>query len=410
MTISRLARTLSVLALMFDVGAAQLPAGLPECGMKCLLSTVVQPAFSNATQEQLCHDSNFTVVMSGCLQENCSTRETLKVVNISATQCDLPLRNDGPTLRISSLTVFSLAITSFVVRSISKYLERSYWGFDDSFMVLAVISWKHLIDITSLSVIDDGVGRDVWTLSEQETVSLFKFFYFQQLDYFLVLGLIKTSVLFFYLRIFPDHKFRIAVWVTHSFNLISTAVCFILMLTIRRPISVNWNGWADIYPRGKIRSQKILYACHGIMNIALDVWMVILPFTQLYHLGLKLRKKAGVIAMFSVGIFLGRRVQVIHSINHLLGVSLTITESDAVRAMMWAFIELCVGVMVGCMPNIRQLTRKFWKVVLVQAKVDKQNFETSTGIFIQRSLEAIPDATTTVGEEKGKKGLSSSSS
>jgi hypothetical protein len=78
--------------------------------------------------------------------------------------------------------------------------------------------------------------------------------------------------------------------------------------------------------------------------------------------------------------------------------------------MMWAFIELCVGVMVGCMPNIRQLTRKFWKVVLVQAKVDKQNFETSTGIFIQRSLEAIPDATTTVGEEKGKKGLSSSSS
>lgn len=38
------------------------------------------------------------------------------------------------------------------------------------------------------------------------------------------------------------------------------------------------------------------------MNIALDVWMVILPFTQLYHLGLKLRKKVGVIAMFSVGI------------------------------------------------------------------------------------------------------------
>jgi hypothetical protein len=26
------------------------------------------------------------------------------------------------------------------MRSISKYLERSYWGFDDSFMVLAVVS------------------------------------------------------------------------------------------------------------------------------------------------------------------------------------------------------------------------------------------------------------------------------
>lgn len=103
-------------------------------------------------------------------------------------------------------------------------------------------------------------------------------------------------------------------------------------------------------------------------------------------------------------------MQVSHSTNHLLDVSLTITESDAVRAMIWAFIELCVGVMVGCMPNIRQLTRRIWKVVLVWAKVDKQNYEASTGIFIQRSLKAISDATTAVGGEKGKRGLSSHSS
>ncbi|KAH6954711.1 hypothetical protein DER45DRAFT_596556 [Fusarium avenaceum] len=189
------------------------------------------------------------------------------------------------------------------MRFISKYLERSHWGFDDSFMVLAVIFLVAQFTLIQC-MIDDGVGRDVWTLTEKETVSLFKFFYFQQLDYFLVLRLVNAFVLSFYLRIFPDHKFRIAVWVTQFFNLISTAVCLIITLTIRRPISVNWNGWADIYPQGEIRSQKILYACHAIMNIALDVWMVILSFTQLYHLGLKLRKKAGVIAMFSVGIFL----------------------------------------------------------------------------------------------------------
>ncbi|SPJ73397.1 related to integral membrane protein [Fusarium torulosum] len=373
--------------------------------MKCLIGTVVQPAFSNATQEQLCHDSDFTVAMGGCLQENCSARETLKVVNISATQCDLPIRNDGPTLRILSFTVFSLAIASFVMRLISKYLERSYWGFDDSFMVLAVVFLVPHVTLMQY-MIHDGVGRDVWTLSEKEIVSSFKFFFFQQLDYFLILGLVKASVLAFYLRIFPDHKFRIVVSVTQAFNLISTAVCLVLMLTIRKPISVNWNGWADIFPRVKIRSQKILFACHSIMNIALDVWMVILPLTQIYQLGLKLRKKAGVIAMFSVDIFL--TVACIMRFYFLMSFQSGKqgTESDAVKAIMWAFIELCVGVMVGCMPNIRQLTRRIWKVVLVQAKADEQNSERSSGIFIRRSLEPISDATTAVDEEKAKKGLS----
>jgi hypothetical protein len=103
-------------------------------------------------------------------------------------------------------------------------------------------------------------------------------------------------------------------------------------------------------------------------------------------------------------------VQVNDSTDQLLGVSLTITESDAVKAIMWAFIELCVGVKVGCMPNIRQLTRRLWKVVLVQVKVDEQNSERSSGIFIRRSLEAISDATTAVDEEKAKKGLSCNSS
>jgi hypothetical protein len=97
-------------------------------------------------------------------------------------------------------------------------------------------------------------------------------------------------------------------------------------------------------------------------------------------------------------------VQVNYSTNQFLGVSLTVTESDAVKAIMWAFMELCVGVMVGCMPNIRQLTRKLWKVVLVQAKVDEQNLETSSGIFIRRSLEAISNATTAVDEEQAKGG------
>lgn len=47
---------------------------------------------------------------------------------------------------------------------------------------------------------------------------------------------------------------------------------------------------------------QALILSHAGINVALDVWMFILPLTQLYNLGLKTRKKIGIILMFSVGI------------------------------------------------------------------------------------------------------------
>jgi hypothetical protein len=38
------------------------------------------------------------------------------------------------------------------------------------------------------------------------------------------------------------------------------------------------------------------------LNLLLDLWMLILPATQTYRLGLVCKKKIGVIAMFSVGL------------------------------------------------------------------------------------------------------------
>ncbi|RYC82256.1 hypothetical protein BFJ63_vAg14848 [Fusarium oxysporum f. sp. narcissi] len=205
-------------------------------------------------------------------------------------------------------------------------------------------------------MVENGVGRDIWTLSDSEMVTSFKLFFFHQLNYFLLLGLAKASILAFYLRIFPDRKFRITVWLTQTFNLSSTFVCLIVMLTLRRPVALNWEDWEGIYPYGRVRSQELLYLTHAMLNITLDVWMVIIPTTQLYYLGLKIRKKIGVIAMFSVGIFLiiSSVVRFVYLRSFLSGKQGT--EKRALKALIWACIEPCVGVMVGCSPNIRQST------------------------------------------------------
>ncbi|KAF4444150.1 hypothetical protein F53441_11208 [Fusarium austroafricanum] len=72
----------------------------------------------------------------------------------------------------------------------------------------------------------------------------------------------------------------------------------------RRPLHLFWTGWREKDPRGVILPVNTLTISHSTVNLALDVWMIYLPMTQLWGIGLKIKKKLGIIAMFSVGIFL----------------------------------------------------------------------------------------------------------
>jgi len=44
----------------------------------------------------------------------------------------------------------------------------------------------------------------------------------------------------------------------------------------------------------------VLISCS--VNLVIDVWMLVLPMTQLYNIGLKLNKKISVISMFGLGV------------------------------------------------------------------------------------------------------------
>ncbi|KAM0431561.1 hypothetical protein ACHAQK_010186, partial [Fusarium lateritium] len=60
-------------------------------------------------------------------------------------------------------------------------------------------------------------------------------------------------------------------------------------------------GWRNKSSAFELNVQALAFAHAGI-NVGLDVWMFILPLTQLYHIGLKTKKKIGVILVFGVGI------------------------------------------------------------------------------------------------------------
>ncbi|RGP78360.1 hypothetical protein FLONG3_3496 [Fusarium longipes] len=326
-------------------------------------------------------------------------------MDAASSKCQVPARDDRLRLRASSLIIFGAALAAFILRLVAKFLHLSKWGADDNFMTIAAVLIIPLIILLQL-MISSGLGRDLRTLTNEELLFCFKMFFCQQVAYFVVLGFVKASVLAFYLRIFPDHKFRIVVWATQFFNLTTAALYFTLILLQYNPISLNWTGDFATYPNGEVLSDKLVYLTHGVISMTLDVWMVILPFTQLYHLGLKLRKKVGVLSMFSCGILLtGASVTRFY---YLVRYQKARNTEEAVKAIMWAYIELCIGVIVGCMPSIRQLTRRARGLIVARSGTGNTDPEQPSPIFRQRSLELITHTTTSVGIEKGGSGTTSS--
>lgn len=125
-----------------------------------------------------------------------------------------------------------------------------------------------------------------------------------QEHYILIIAIIKASILAFFLRIFPDERFKKVVWCTLVLDLLVGFMCFLLGIVQRVPTWLIWEGWKDKEPHGVVVDLNNLGLAHGGMNVVLDVWMLFLPFTQLYKLNHPLHKKIGIFAMFSVGIFL----------------------------------------------------------------------------------------------------------
>ncbi|KIL86296.1 hypothetical protein FAVG1_10694 [Fusarium avenaceum] len=188
------------------------------------------------------------------------------------------------------------------IRVVSKITGPFSWGADDTLLALSSVLVVSL-SISTLKMIHWGLGRNIWVLTEHQITTFFKFLVVNEFSYLLSLSLIKASILLFFLRIFQDTKFRKAAWWTLGYIAFSTALFTVLASITRVPFSLFWEGWKNKSTQGVVLDTNVLWMTHAVLNLLLDIWMLLLPATQTYRLGLVYKKKIGIIAMFSVGFF-----------------------------------------------------------------------------------------------------------
>ncbi|KAF5502221.1 hypothetical protein CGCA056_v014148 [Colletotrichum aenigma] len=130
-----------------------------------------------------------------------------------------------------------------------------------------------------------------------------KIFYAFANVYTLAIAALKATILFFYQRVFGGFSspFTTILWCTQAFNLLTFIGFTIPTVAQCQPLSFAWEGW-DGRHEGFCLNILSMIVTHAAVNIGLDVWMLVLPSTQVLRLNLRWREKAEILAMFGIGI------------------------------------------------------------------------------------------------------------
>lgn len=216
--------------------------------------------------------------------------------------CNQPIRNRQQSFLVINAIMGILAGLFVAQRFASKFFLKIPFGLDDLFIGLSMLIVIPCIAINAHGLVPSGLGRDIWTVQPDQITNFGLYFYIMTLLYFTMQTFLKLAMIFFFLRIFPTRGVRRALWATVVFNCLYGLVYIFLTVFQCRPINLFWNRWQHKEDAGTCLNINYMTWSSGAFTIALDIWILSIPLSQLKKMNLDWKKKIGVGIMFSVGL------------------------------------------------------------------------------------------------------------
>ncbi|KAH7245728.1 hypothetical protein BKA59DRAFT_476161 [Fusarium tricinctum] len=351
------------LALAESSSASSLSA-LPACAQQCFKTAIASSTCEPTDSKCLCTNAALQHDIEVCVGMSCTVREALGTKNATMTSCNVPIRSHRTEFVVLN-DVMGIVTGIFVFQ---RFATKLFWklplGLDDLFILVAMCFAIPSITINSYGLAPNGMGRDLWTLTASQITHFGMFFFVMAILYFALQTTLKLSMLFFYLRIFPTRGVRRLLWGTVAFTVLFGLVFVFVAIFQCKPINYFWTKW-DGEHAGTCADVNAITVSSAAINIALDIWIMGIPLSQLKQMNLDWRKKIGVGMMFSVGVFV-----TIMSILRLSAVvqagaghSINVTW-DYVVISKWSTIEANVGIVCACMPSLRILLVRLFPKLL----------------------------------------------
>ncbi|CEI63206.1 hypothetical protein FVEN_g253 [Fusarium venenatum] len=389
------------LALAQDDAMSAL-ATLPKCAAKCMVTAIETSTCELGDVKCSCTNAPLQAEIEKCVLTSCTVQEAMSTKNTTLTACGAPVRNHRGQF-VSTNTVMGILSGLFIVQRFStKIFLKLPLGLDDLFMVFVACTAVPSITINAYGLAPNGIGRDIWTLTPQQITNFGRYFYIMAILYFCLQTFLKLSMIFFFLRIFPTKGVRKSLWSTVIFTAIFGLVYIFITIFQCRPISYFWTKWDHEHEGTCLDVNAVVWSSASI-NIALDIWILTIPLSQLKKMNLDWRKKIGVGMMFSVGIFV--------TIMSILRLSATVQAGtgkgsnnptwEYIAVTRWSTIEGNVGIICACMPSLRILLVQIFPKILGTSRRGYQTYDkygsnrpTNGGTNASRSRSRAPLGTT----------------
>jgi hypothetical protein len=221
--------------------------------------------------------------------------------NLTATLCHAPVRSRGNEVRVSNIVIAVVAAACALARlSYKASFSVSDLGLDDYAVLAAVVAGVPSVILIDRGLVPNGLGMDAWTVPFDHITKFVRVLYVLEVFYFLQIALIKLTLLFFFLRIFPKPLIRRLLWATIAIDMACSTAFVITAIFQCQPISFFWTKWDEEGPGKCININGLAWA-NAIISVVLDIWMLALPLYEVFHLQLSWRKKISVAVMFFVG-------------------------------------------------------------------------------------------------------------
>lgn len=172
-------------------------------------------------------------------------------------------------------TSYSLLALSFVVVGVRFYVrtfmgDTGSLGTDDWIILATFILGIPSTLLATLGAGGYGLGRDIWTLSFDDITLFAKYFYVLQILYVIGLPMVKLSLLFFYLRVFPARPVRRVLWGTIVLILLYTVTFLFISIFECTPVSFFWESW-DGEHKGKCLNLHAISWTQYVFQLFRDV-------------------------------------------------------------------------------------------------------------------------------------------
>ncbi|GAB7342180.1 hypothetical protein MBLNU457_g0434t1 [Dothideomycetes sp. NU457] len=183
----------------------------------------------------------------------------------------------------------------------------------------------------------------------------------------------KTSILVFYLTLSQPH--RIFKWATLVTLFVVNAAGFALLMATAFQCNPVAAAWKFPTPPSQCTDIITIYLASAPVNIITDLAMLFLPMPILTGMRLPRKQKAILVVTFGFGVFVAvvdiirvaylqnaatyRISRLSQDVNRGDEIDATDFSWNASFSFMWSAIEVCVGIMVACVPALKPLFSRF---------------------------------------------------